>query len=910
MKGTILAAVSGLKRSLGWGVMKSGRAKILILALLVMGMVATPLPAAVSVIWGYVNARNWEVVYDWEVQEWIDEYFEDGSKGDGTVTSNIAMYFTQCFGGNWMENFNSTPWECGFVGACDNVIFTNAAIHAANVAGKDSTFKGYHDDAARELKPHNNSTTGNPIEQIRAAHEEGVAGKAADEKPLTQGSNRPLFGHAGTHVLIWMSHPHNLDQKDIENIVENYAPYVPAANITVLAGTGTGKYVDGIANKKNLLDAIKAIGAKMDDHANSQFVFFIGDHGGAQWGSHEVPFVVFAADHAILLSMITDQVFLKDHLPSPEALASVQLATMDEWADLSQLTVKLVSGQQELLAVPLDDPEVVVGTLKIPVGETTAVATSYQIPIENEVLRELGGEFEIELVNDSAEPVAVYFCSVTTGSIERAPQAGGELVRAFAFGSRQLECPTFNEPGVNYTMVHHGTPADLEYNPARGWGYEVVYPVESPYGDRSGYGVFGPFDDSPNNRNKFGDDCPEQLYDSFIGCKDFTDECSAAVIGDPDTPCAPTIDPEGIIFRVDVPNGLYRFVGAFGDADNVHAHRIIAEDGGSGPPPNIGPNHVVLVSNFDQAQQTIGEAEAAEPGEGVYARVGFDGRIPPPGDGVSPSPQFVDMDENGLETNGPASSPVLEVTQGYIRIHQLQGNSNDGPGGPRDENGGDIVILELWKVEPAELVCPTELVGVDIGGSEPAGTVEPIAICWRVTAGGADIWGTADQFYYAYAPDSVFGDFTAVVGWKGRQPMPMAHEWAKAGIMVRENLEPGSPHVMVVGTPGNGVAFQGRDVANGESWHIPVGGGYGPDDTVWLRLDRVGDTLTGSYAIGGETPPEVWIASASHEVVLQPEMLLGLATTSHEQGTSIEVNYTDLCFGPYLGPPVLWVFGR
>ena len=140
-------------------------------------------------------------------------------------------------------------------------------------------------------------------------------------------------------------------------------------------------------------------------------------------------------------------------------------------------------------------------------------------------------------------------------------------------------------------------------------------------------------------------------------------------------------------------------MGAFGDADNVHAHRILAEDGGSGPPENIGANHVVLVSNFDGAQQTIGEAEADEPGEGVFARLGFDGLIPPLGDGVFPSPQFVDMDENGMATDAGASSPILEVTQGYIRIHQLQGNSNDGPGGPKDVNGGDIVILELWTVE-------------------------------------------------------------------------------------------------------------------------------------------------------------------------------------------------------------------
>jgi hypothetical protein len=171
----------------------------------------------------------------------------------------------------------------------------------------------------------------------------------------------------------------------------------------------------------------------------------------------------------------------------------------------------------------------------------------------------------------------------------------------------------------------------------------VLYPTDSPFGDRNGFGIFGPFDDSPNNRNEFPDKCPEELYDSFIGAKNFTNEVSEETTGDKNTPGDP---PEGIIFRVDVPNGFYRFVAAVGEADNPHAHRLLAEDGGSGPPEDIGDNHVVLVHNHDQAQYDIGEVDPDRPGKGVFARVGFEGLIPPPGDGVPPSPVFVDMDEN------------------------------------------------------------------------------------------------------------------------------------------------------------------------------------------------------------------------------------------------------------------------
>ena len=109
-------------------------------------------------------------------------------------------------------------------------------------------------------------------------------------------------------------------------------------------------------------------------------------------------------------------------------------------------------------------------------------------------------------------------------------------------------------------------------------------------------------------------------------------------------------------------------------------------------------NAVYLVKDFDQAQWCHGQTDAAEPGEGVFARVGFDCRIPPPGDGIMPDPQFVNMDENGEQHFDPPNSPTLTVTQGYIRMHQLQGVSNDGPGGARDPNGGDAVILEIWEV--------------------------------------------------------------------------------------------------------------------------------------------------------------------------------------------------------------------
>jgi hypothetical protein len=90
----------------------------------------------------------------------------------------------------------------------------------------------------------------------------------------------------------------------------------------------------------------------------------------------------------------------------------------------------------------------------------------------------------------------------------------------------------------------------------------------------------------------------------------------------------------------------------------------------------------------------------------VFARVGFDDVLPPIPQGAGPVPVFVDMDADGMPVvnGGGPDSPTLEVTQGYVRLHMLQGNSNDGIGGLRDPNGADIVLFELHQVpEPSSV---------------------------------------------------------------------------------------------------------------------------------------------------------------------------------------------------------------
>ena len=52
--------------------------------------------------------------------------------------------------------------------------------------------------------------------------------------------------------------------------------------------------------------------------------------------------------------------------------------------------------------------------------------------------------------------------------------------------------------------------------------------------------------------------------------------------------------------------------------------------------------------------------------------------------------------ETSRITNEESRSPTLEVTRGFIRLHQLKGTTSGNDG-----NGGDLVVFELWRLTPS-----------------------------------------------------------------------------------------------------------------------------------------------------------------------------------------------------------------
>ncbi|NIP51751.1 MAG: hypothetical protein GWN61_21335 [candidate division Zixibacteria bacterium] len=148
---------------------------------------------------------------------------------------------------------------------------------------------------------------------------------------------------------------------------------------------------------------------------------------------------------------------------------------------------------------------------------------------------------------------------------------------------------------------------------------------------------------------------------------------------------------------------------------------------------------------------------------------------------------------------------------------------------------------------------------------------------WSITADGNDIWGNSDNFHYVYKYLKGDGQITAQVK---SITGPGTDGWAKAGVMIREDLSGESKHAMMVMTPDFGAAFQWRSITGGVTFNNNLVGLTVP---YWVRIIRSGDTFTGYYS-----PDNMyWIKLGDPITIPMDEnVYIGLVLTSHQEGVT------------------------
>jgi len=141
---------------------------------------------------------------------------------------------------------------------------------------------------------------------------------------------------------------------------------------------------------------------------------------------------------------------------------------------------------------------------------------------------------------------------------------------------------------------------------------------------------------------------------------------------------------------------------------------------------------------------------------------------------------------------------------------------------------------------------------------------------------GADIWGNSDEFVYAFKTLEGNGTMVARVVSVGTG----SSTWAKGGVMIRDSLNGGSSHAMMVitGGGGNGANFQYRETTDGVSGNndspVVVTPPY------WVKIDRTADILTGYMSADGKS----WTMVGSITTPMTAPVRIGICAVSTAAG--------------------------
>jgi glucose/arabinose dehydrogenase len=165
---------------------------------------------------------------------------------------------------------------------------------------------------------------------------------------------------------------------------------------------------------------------------------------------------------------------------------------------------------------------------------------------------------------------------------------------------------------------------------------------------------------------------------------------------------------------------------------------------------------------------------------------------------------------------------------------------------------------------------PTGWMTQDVGSVGMAGSATHASGTFTVAGSGADVWGTADGFRYAFRTLSGDGEITARVN-----SVTNTNAWAKAGVMIREALTAGSKHGFMLLAASGTVAFQRRATTGGTSASTGAGTVAPP---TWVRLRRTGTTIAAFHSSNGTT----WTPVGSETISMTTNVFVGLAVTSHD----------------------------
>jgi len=158
----------------------------------------------------------------------------------------------------------------------------------------------------------------------------------------------------------------------------------------------------------------------------------------------------------------------------------------------------------------------------------------------------------------------------------------------------------------------------------------------------------------------------------------------------------------------------------------------------------------------------------------------------------------------------------------------------------------------------------------DIGKTQEGSTVyDPASGTYRVTGGGADMWGSADAFHLSWVRLSGDATLTADVHLPSGGVPPLE----KAVLIFRQSLDPASPYADVAIHRDGHITLQYRAVSGGKTEDVTSA----EHGSTRLRIERTGNRFT---AFTGSADGKLTAFSTS-TVPLDDPVYVGIGVCSH-----------------------------
>ena len=232
--------------------------------------------------------------------------------------------------------------------------------------------------------------------------------------------------------------------------------------------------------------------------------------------------------------------------------------------------------------------------------------------------------------------------------------------------------------------------------------------------------------------------------------------------------------------------------------------------------------------------------------------------------GKKSMPLYYDNDGTVNEGTDLEQSGTLYYSEAEIELPEAQDWTKDG-----------LETLSLWfKGRPAYSSSFTE---------NPAGT-------YTIVAAGADIWKVADEFHFAYKELASNQTISIIAKVESLEPI---NNDSKAGIMIRDSLEPGARNAALLLTPDpdKGLRLQIRNSTDGATTRGDNDMDPNAMAPYWLKLERTsGGLIRAYYSPDGSD----WTRFNLKQVSMTSPVYVGLAVTSHDTATTCEGVFSNV----------------